>query len=199
MFIALDTLLTLNVCFHMFNPVDNLKLYGIPFFFITPGVTVLGPLLGVLACIVASPKLLKMQASVNATSVLVNYPLTLGVMFANNDEPFYIALVIILWFNKICLSFFGAKVRQHLLNPGFSKNATKIEEKFNAYTQVVQEVNAGVKSGMSPAERAASLAAAGPPTVGDDSDEEIEIDPRDEDDTSYGIISKNRLEEMIGQ
>ena len=41
---------------------------------------------------------------------------------------------MLLWFNKITLSYFGAKVRQHLINPGFTKNITKIEERFNTYT-----------------------------------------------------------------
>lgn len=110
-FIALDILMTLNVCFHMFNPMENWTTFGIPYFFIAPAATVAGPVIGVLACLCASPKMLKMQASVNATAVLMNYPLTLAVMFAQKDEPFYIALIILLWFNKICLSFFGAKVR----------------------------------------------------------------------------------------
>ena len=48
---------------------------------------------------------------------------------------------------------------------------------------------AGVKPGMSPAERAAKLAAYGPPGFGNDSD-----DDQDEDDTSFGIIPKNRLQ-----
>ena len=43
---------------------------------------------------------------------------------------------------------------------------------------------------MSTEERAASLASAGPPAFGGESDE----DDQDEDDTSYGIIPKNRLE-----
>lgn len=69
----------------------------------------------------------------NATSVLLNYPLTLAVMIVNKDEPFYIALIVLLWFNKICISYFGAKVRQHLINPGFCRNAEKIEDRFNSY------------------------------------------------------------------
>jgi len=59
-FLALDTLMTMNVCFHMFQPLDNWKSYGIPYFFISPAVTVLGPLLGILGCLFASAKTLKM-------------------------------------------------------------------------------------------------------------------------------------------
>lgn len=80
LFIALDVLLTINVCFHMFNPLDNWKTFGIPYFFVTPGVTVLGPLMGIIACLLGSPRMLKMQASVNATAVILNYPITLAVM-----------------------------------------------------------------------------------------------------------------------
>jgi hypothetical protein len=152
-------------------------------------VTVLGPIFGIIACIVASPRLLKFQASVNATAVILNYPLTLVWLIVTNDQPIYIALITLLWFNKICISYFGAKVRQHLINPGFCKNASKIEERFNTYSQVIMEHKAGVKVGMTPAERAASLVSSGPPPVGTDSDEEL----MNEDDTSYGIIPKERL------
>ena len=86
--------------------------------------------------------------------------------------------------------FFGAKVRQHLLNPGFCRNESKIEDRFNVFVQASKELSAGVKSGMSAEERAASLASAGPPAVGGESDE----DEQEEDDVSYGIIPKNRLE-----
>ena len=52
------------------------------------------------------------------------------------------------------------------------------------------EHKAGVKVGMSPAERAASLVSSGPPPVGSDSDEELMNGDDGEDDTSYGIIPK---------
>lgn len=132
-FTALDILLTAITCLHMFSPIDNWKVIGIPFFFISPGVTLLGPFCGFLACIIASPNMLKFQASANATAVLLNYPLTLAVMFYVKHEPFYNALIIVLWFNKISLSFCGAKVRQHLINPAFIRNATKIEDRFNLF------------------------------------------------------------------
>lgn len=114
-------------------------------------------------------------------------------MILTNDEPFYIAIIIILWFNKICLSFFGSKVRQHLINPGFCRNIEKIEDRFNIFVQAKQEFEAGVTGGMTAAERAARLAKHGPPAVGIESDEDEGAD-EDEDDTSFGIIPKNRLE-----
>mmetsp|Transcript_22052 Transcript_22052/g.29464 ORF Transcript_22052/g.29464 Transcript_22052/m.29464 type:complete len:171 (-) Transcript_22052:290-802(-) len=132
-FVALDAIMTAVTCMHMFHPFDNWKSLGIPYFFLAPFASVLGPLCGIIACIVASPKLLKFQASANATAVLVNYPLTLALMAIKRDEPFYIATLIMLWFNKICLSYYGAKVRQHLINPGFCRNASKIEDRFNVF------------------------------------------------------------------
>jgi len=47
----------------------------------------------------------------NAAAVLLNYPATLALMIYNADEAVYIAVVVTLWFNKIALSFVGAKVR----------------------------------------------------------------------------------------
>ena len=117
----------------MFRPLDNWKTIGIPFFFISPGAAVLGPICGFLACVTANTDLLKFQASANATAVLLNYPLTVAAMFWYVNDPAYIALVIVLWFNKILLSYCGSKVRQHLLNPAFIRNAAKIEDRFNLF------------------------------------------------------------------
>ena len=143
-FVALDTLLTAITTIHMFHPLDNWRTVGVPYFFMLPAVTVLGPLMGILGCIFASPKMLKLQASANATAVLLNYPLTILWMLWAKDEPFYVALIAILWFNKICLSYFGAKVRQHLINPGFCRNEVKIEDRFNVFVQANKEFKAGV-------------------------------------------------------
>ena len=173
----------------MFRPLDNWKTIGIPFFFISPGAAVLGPICGFLATIAASANLLKFQASANATAVLLNYPLTVAAMIWLDNEPFYIALVVILWFNKILLSFCGSKVRQHLLNPAFIRNAAKIEDRFNMFVQAKQQADAGVRPGMNAEERAATLANAGPPGLAGESDD----DDADEDDTSFGIIPKNKL------
>jgi hypothetical protein len=194
MFLCLDLLMTISVCFHMFQPMENWKLYGIPYFFISPGCSVLGPIMGLMACLFASSRLLKFQASVNATAVLLNYPLTLAVMIIKRDEPFYISLIVLLLLNKVCLSFFGAKVRQHLINPGYCRNVEKIEDRFNSYTHAKVIDEAGVKPGMSAAERAANLANHGPPSVGIVDSDEDDDDKDEEDDTSFGIIPKNRLE-----
>lgn len=171
-FVALDTLLTAITCLHMFHPLENWKSIGVPYFFISPAASVLGPLCGIIGCIIASPKLLKFQASANATSALLNYPLTIAWMILTRDEPFYLSLVILLWFNKVSLSYFGAKVRQHLINPGFCRNAAKIEDRFNVFVQAKQELNAGVKSGMTAEERAANLANYGPSALGGESDDD---------------------------
>ena len=93
-------------------------------------------------------------------------------MILTRDEPFYLSLVILLWFNKVSLSYFGAKVRQHLINPGFCRNAAKIEDRFNVFVQAKQELNAGVKSGMTAEERAANLANYGPSALGGESDDD---------------------------
>lgn len=47
-------------------------------------------------------------------------------MIVVNDDPFYVAMLILLWVNKVAISYTGTKVRQHWLNPGFSKNYEKI-------------------------------------------------------------------------
>jgi len=41
-----------------------------------------------------------------------------------------VVCLAILMINKIFISFLGAKVRQHLLNPGYSKNEEKLQQRF---------------------------------------------------------------------
>ena len=88
----------------------------------------MAPICGTLGAIFGSADLLKSQSSMNAAAVLLNYPLTLAVMLFKGDEAVYISVVVLLWFNKIAISFVGAKVRQHLINPGFIKNEQKFKD-----------------------------------------------------------------------
>lgn len=155
--VALDLLLTTIVSVHIFSPITNLKTIGVPFLFLLPFMTICGPLLGVVGTFLGSPSCLKLQSSFNGTSVLVNYPLTIIAMLIFGSDPFYIALIILLIFNKIAISYFGAKVRQHWLNPGFSKNHEKIQDRFRSLIQARSEAKAGIKPGMSAQERAMNL------------------------------------------
>ena len=72
------------------------------------------------------------------------------MMIAYKSEALYIAAVILLFFNKIGISFFGAKLRQHWLNPGFSKNFDKIQDRFRSLVNAQNEAKAGIKRGMTP-------------------------------------------------
>ena len=129
------------------------------------------------------------------------------MMIAYKSEALYIAAVILLFFNKIGISFFGAKLRQHWLNPGFSKNFDKIQDRFRSLVNAQNEAKAGIKRGMTPQERASSLSSSGLPDLskgkkkGKGVEKEIEriasLDESDEseeeDDTSFGIIPKSRI------
>lgn len=174
--------------------------------------TIGGPLLGIFGTFIGSPSCLKLQSSFNETSVVLNYPLTIIAMLIFSSDPFYVALVILLIFNKIAISYFGAKVRQHWLNPGFSKNHEKIQDRFRSLVQARSEAKAGIKPGMSAQERAMSLVNSALPSPlgvkGDskgllrerslgESDEEEDLDA--EDDTSFGIIPKSRISEDARQ
>ena len=133
--VSLDLLLTIIVCVHIVSPLTNLKTIGVTFLILPPACTVFAPIFGILGAFAGSPTLLLLQSSCNCASVLVSYPLTLVLMFHNSDEALYIAVVVLLWFNKIAISYFGAKVRQHWLNPGFSKNFDKIQDRFRSLIQ----------------------------------------------------------------
>lgn len=122
---AFDLVLMLAMVMHIFSPRANLTTIGIPFFLVYPGVTLMAPLCGLFGCLIGSAAMLRAQSSMNAACVLVNYPATIAVQILYTDEPIYICVMAALWLNKIALSFYGAKVRQHLINPGFVKNHTK--------------------------------------------------------------------------
>lgn len=130
--LALDCMLLVDVLAHIYNNgEEHMNTVGVTFVCIYPGVAILGPLFGVLGSICGSPGALKLQSSFNACCVLVNYPLTIFMMVARKEEDWYIAVVVTLWLNKIGLSFFGAKVRQHLINPLFEKNVLKSNERYH--------------------------------------------------------------------
>jgi hypothetical protein len=123
--VALDLMCMMSMFAHIFGPISNMKTIGVTFLLCYPGIAVLAPILGTLGCLFGSPRLLRHYSSMNASCVLVNYPLTLVMQWIIQDEPAYVGILLILVLNKICLSFFGAKVRQHLINPGFVKNERK--------------------------------------------------------------------------
>ena len=78
MALTIDILLTLIFCVHIFHPISNFTSVGIPFICTLPGMTLIGPVLGVIACLTGSFNLLKLQSAFNRISVLINYPLTLA-------------------------------------------------------------------------------------------------------------------------
>lgn len=126
--IAIDFILLSSMIVHLFEPIDNLKTIGIPFLLIYPGIAVLAPFFGAIGAVFGSAHMLRLQSGFNASCVLVNYPATVLMQLFCQDEPVYMCVVGMLWLNKMAISFYGAKVRQHLINPGFVKNQTKFKE-----------------------------------------------------------------------
>jgi hypothetical protein len=131
----------------------------------------------------------------NATLVSVNYPLTLLAQLWVKDEPFYIFILIMLALNKVLISFFGGKVRQHFANPGYAKNYTRLEHIMANIPSTTAESFEEVA--LTPAERAARLVSQGRPLVNRStvSDQEMEIlnSDDDEEEDSFGIVSTNKL------
>lgn len=109
--ITTDIMLTVSMCSHIFLPMTNLKPIGVPFLLIYPFVAILGPLCGAIGCLMGSVSMLRTQLNMNASAVLINYPLTFTAMWFIEDEPAYIGILGLLWLNKILISFYGAKVR----------------------------------------------------------------------------------------
>lgn len=120
--LAAEIMLTAVFLLHISSPSSNFWSFGIPFLLILPGLPVLAPLTGFFAVLTGSPQLLKTLSSMNSTMVLVNYPLTLALLLLTGQPPYYTALLLMLTLNKVALSLFGSKVRQHFANPCFERN-----------------------------------------------------------------------------
>lgn len=107
----------------------------------------------------------------NATAVLANYPLTLLLQIDFGDGAVYIAILVLLWFNKILLSYFGAKVRLHLLNPSYTKNYKKMIERLKSMVHAKADMKSGILTGMSAKDRADRLVNSGSPNINKRSEE----------------------------
>lgn len=124
--VSLDILMSFVIFVHVMNPLENIYTFGIPWLFMLPFVTFLGPVWGFFGSFTASTTMLKTYSSFNATAFLMNIPLTLAYMIIYEEQLFYVVCLVILMINKIFISFFGSKVRQHLINPGYMKNEEKL-------------------------------------------------------------------------
>jgi len=126
--LAVEFLMTTIFLLHIANPVANVWGFGFPFLFILPGLPIIAPFWGLLAILCGSATMLKSYSNMNSTMVLVNYPLTIFMLIWQSEPPLYLAIVILLLLNKVTLSWFGSKVRQHFVNPTFAKNQLKMRD-----------------------------------------------------------------------
>ncbi len=92
-------------------------------------------------------------------------------------------------FNKITLSVFGSKVRQHFANPDYAKVMEKMQK---TLCETVAADVTGRSHGMAPAERAAMLVSSGKPSLWQEASSGSELG-LDEDDQSFGIVPINKL------
>ena len=58
---------------------------------------------------------------------LITAPLALLTLILRNSDPFYRAVVVMMFLNKVAISYLSGKVRSYWLNPNFAKNT----EQFN--------------------------------------------------------------------
>lgn len=125
----------------------------------------------------------------NASAALVNIPLTLVCMIHHQDESFYIATLVTLWVNKFLVSYFSSKVRTHLINPTYTKNSERIDERYQTLIHAKEDIMDGIKPGMSQSERASSLVNSGPPDLAKRAGKTISnIEPLDESDEDDGLL-----------
>lgn len=102
------------------SPMSNLYRFGLAYLCVLPLITMVAPLWGLVATMKGSVLMLKKFSSLNETMMLTNYPLTLLSLWFFSDKPLYSVYIYVLMLNKVTLSFFGSKVRQHFANPSFA-------------------------------------------------------------------------------
>lgn len=108
---ALELLLTVVFLLHIANPTSNVWGFGFPFLFILPGLPIIAPLWGGLAVLCGSAQMMKSYSNMNATLLVLNYPLTLLYLWLSGEHIVYTTILLFLILNKVLLSAFGCKVR----------------------------------------------------------------------------------------
>lgn len=117
--LSIEILLTIILILHVLSPASNIKTIGLPFVFVLPLLTLIAPIWGLAAACLGSAKMLKIYSSMNSSMMVYNYPLTFLAMLYFGEKGFYIMILLLLVLNKIKVSYFGAKVRQHFANPSY--------------------------------------------------------------------------------
>lgn len=200
--VAFDIICSAIMFVHVMHPWSNMYNIGIAWLLCLPLVTVVGPVWGLVGSMFGSTTMLKTYSSMNATAFLVNIPLTIACLIYFRTQMFYIFVLFFMEINKMFISFLSAKVRQHLINPGYKKNKEKMEQRFrnivSARADILTKGNQSTR--MSAAERAAMLTASGTPSealmgsfAGGDSSDEADSLGEEEENETYGIVSKNDL------
>jgi hypothetical protein len=87
----------------------------------------IAPIWGLAAVCLGSATMLKSYSTMNSSMLIYNYPLTFIAMLYFGEKAFYILILLLLVLNKIKVSYFGSKVRQHFANPSYSKNEYKMD------------------------------------------------------------------------
>lgn len=127
MTLSLELLITAVFLLHLTGPASNVWTFGFPFLFVLPGLTLIAPVWGLVATMMGSAPMLKSYSTINETMLLTNYPLTLVALWFFSDQEIYSVYMYMLILNKVCLSLFGSKVRQHFVNPAFAKTQAKLK------------------------------------------------------------------------
>lgn len=165
MVLSFELILSLIFLMHIMNPFSLVWSLGFSYLFILPAITVLAPLLGVVATFAGSPRMMMAYSSMNSTMALINYPLTLFTMFFFKDQAIYIGILTMLFFNKMFLSFFGGKVRQHFKNPAYAYTYAKMQKHLE---MALKADTSGRFKDKTPAEKAALLVKGGTPSLDQD-------------------------------
>jgi hypothetical protein len=81
MSLAIEFLFTTIFLLYVINPIHNVWTFGFPFLFVLPALTIVAPIWGLFGTFIGSPTMLKSYSTMNATMIVLNYPITIFALW----------------------------------------------------------------------------------------------------------------------
>lgn len=81
MSLAIEFLFTTIFLLYIVSPIHNIWTLGFPFLFVLPALTIVAPLWGLFGTFIGSTTMLKSYSTMNATMIVLNYPLTIFALW----------------------------------------------------------------------------------------------------------------------
>lgn len=124
--LAVDIMLLFNMAINCGAGVNYYN-FGWAYWILPPFAAFLSACFGIAAAIEGSISFLKTVGNFNVQLVIFTIPLTILLVFLNNDDPMYVIILFFILVVKCVLSGIAAQVGHIFLNPKFLENENKLK------------------------------------------------------------------------